>query len=186
METKSTELKKGRIYTIALIAVMAAVMCILGPLSLPIGVVPITLTNLVIYMTIVILGCKKATISTLVYLLIGTVGLPVFSGFSGGIGKLLGPTGGYLIGYVFLALIAGFFVDRFPGKLWIQGTGMVLGTAILYLFGTAWLAYQAGMSFQAALAAGVIPFILGDVIKIVIGLLLGTLIRKQLVKAHLI
>lgn len=162
---------------------MTAVTCILGPMSVPIGPVPLTLTNFVLYLTVILLGRAKAAVSYLVYLLIGLVGIPVFSGFSGGPGKLLGPTGGYLIGFLFLVLTAGFFVDRFPGKLPMYFLGMVLGTAVTYLFGTVWLAWQGGMSFSAALAAGVLPFLAGDFLKIAAALCVGPVIRKRLVKA---
>lgn len=174
--------------TMALIALMAAVTCILGPLSLaiPISPVPISFTNLAVYFTIYVLGTKKGTISYLIYLLLGLVGLPVFSGFSGGAGKLFGPTGGYLIGFIFMALICGIFIEKWPAKLYLHFVGMILGTAVCYLFGTIWLAFQANMDFSAALAAGVIPFIPGDLVKIVIALLAGPVIRKQLKRAELI
>ena len=97
-------------------ALMTAITCILAPMALPIPVspVPISLTNLVIFFMAYILGTKLSVASYVLYLLLGTVGLPVFSGFSGGVGKLLGPTGGYLIGFIFLAAISGFFVEKFP------------------------------------------------------------------------
>ena len=92
-----------------LTAIMAAVLCILGPLSIPIPVspVPITLTNLAIYFSVCILGWKLGTVSYLIYLAIGLVGLPVFSSFGSGFGKLLGPTGGYLIGFIFMSFVSG-------------------------------------------------------------------------------
>ena len=163
MEQKKT---KTNVREMALIAVMAAVTCVLGPLSVPIGVVPISFTNLAVYLAIYVLGCKRGTISYIVYLLIGLVGVPVFSSFTGGVGKLFGPTGGYLIGFIFMALICGWFIDKFDCKLVPSFVGMVLGTIVCYVFGTVWLAYQAGMSFYAALAAGVLPFIIGDLVKI--------------------
>ncbi|MDF2821052.1 MAG: biotin biosynthesis protein BioY [Clostridiales bacterium] len=170
---------------LALIGIMAAITCILGPLSLPIGVVPITFTNLAIYLAIYVLGWKKGTISYLIYLLIGFVGVPVFSGFSGGVGKLVGPTGGYLIGFIFMALISGIFIDKFFDKIYMHYIGMILGTIVTYMIGTAWLASQIDKSFGAALAIGVSPFILGDSIKIVIASLIGPILRKQLIKARL-
>lgn len=170
---------------LTLIAVMTAVTCILGPLSLPIGIVPISLTNLAIYFAIYALGGKRGTISYIVYLFIGLVGLPVFSGFSGGFNKLLGPTGGYLIGFAFMAFISGIFIDRFSNKIYMCFFGMVLGTIVTYLFGTAWLSYETKMTFNAALYAGVIPFIPGDLIKIVIASLIGPQIRKRLLSAGL-
>lgn len=170
---------------LTLIGLMTAVTCILGPLSIaiPVSPVPISFTNLAIYFTAIILGWKKGTISFLVYLLIGFAGVPVFSSFTAGPGKLLGPTGGYLIGFIFMALITGLFVDKFPGKIFMYVLGMALGTLVTYAMGTAWLAYQANMSFQAALFAGVIPYIPGDIVKIVIATALGTAVKKQVKRA---
>jgi len=170
---------------LTLIGVMAAVTCILGPLSLPIGVVPISLTNLAIYFAIYALGGKRGTLSYIVYLFIGLVGLPVFSGFSGGVPKLFGPTGGYLIGFVFMAFISGIFIDKFSNKIYMCFLGMVLGTIVTYIFGTAWLAYEAHMTFNKALAVGVLPFIPGDIVKITIASLIGPQIKKRLISAGL-
>lgn len=170
---------------LTLVGVMAAVTCILAPLSLPIGVVPISLTNLVIYFAIYVLGGKRGTLSYIVYLFIGLVGLPVFSGFSGGFPKLFGPTGGYLIGFIFMAFISGIFIDKFSNKIYMCFLGMILGTIATYIFGTAWLSYQAHLTFNAALAVGVLPFIPGDIIKMVIASLIGPQIRKRLISSGL-
>ncbi|MBU3178064.1 biotin transporter BioY [Clostridium estertheticum] len=178
--------KKINIHHLTLIGVMAAVICILGPLSLPIGIVPISLTNLVIYFSVYVLGKKRGTLSYIVYLFIGLVGLPVFSGFSGGFTKLFGPTGGYLIGFIFMAFISGFFIDKFSTKIYMCFLGMLLGTIVTYIFGTAWLAYQLNMTFNASLSIGVIPFILGDIVKMVIASLIGPQIKKRLISAGLI
>ena len=151
-------------YAMVTTAFMAAVTCILAPLSIPIGPVPISLTNLAIYLSL--------------YLLIGLAGLPVFSGFSGGIGKLAGPTGGYIIGFIPMAIIAGIIIDHFR-KRWIQLLGMILGTAVCYVFGTAWFCMQAGYTVSAALAVCVIPFIPGDLIKMVIALTIGPVIHQR-------
>jgi len=184
-EERTTLMKNQKTASITLIGLMTAVTCILGPLSIaiPISPVPISFTNLAIFFSAVILGWKKATISFLVYLLIGFAGVPVFSYFTAGPAKLLGPTGGYLIGFIFLALIAGFFVDRFRGKTYMYVTGMVLGSVVPYVLGSAWLAYQANMSFQAAVLAGVIPYIPGDIVKIVIATVIGVTVKKQVIKA---
>lgn len=178
-------MKNIKTTNLTLIALMTAVMCILGPLSIiiPISPVPITFTNLAIYFTVILLGWKKGTISYLVYLLIGFIGVPVFSFFTGGPAKLLGPTGGYLIGFIFLALIAGYFVDKYPGKVYIYIVGMVLGMIVTYALGTGWLAFQANMTFEAALFAGVIPYLPGDIIKIIIAAIVGPGIKKQIVRA---
>lgn len=177
---------KFTIYQIAMIAVMTAVTCVLAPLSVPIGPVPISLTNLVIYFSLFILGTKKGTVSYLIYLLIGLVGIPVFSGFTGGPGKLFGPTGGYLIGFIPLALIAGLFIDHFRKNKILCLIGMVLGTAACYTLGTVWLAMQAHMTMEAALMAGVIPFLIGDFIKMILALIIAPQIRRQLEAAGLV
>lgn len=175
---------KGKLNTktMALIGVMTAIICIMGPLSLPIGPVPLSLGTLAIYFVIYVLGMKKGVISCLVYLLMGMVGIPVFTGFSSGPAKLLGPTGGYLIGYIFLALICGFVIDNTDNMV-ICFFGMLLGTAVLYAFGTAWLAYSTKMTFPQALAAGVLPFIAGDVAKIVTAMIAGGEVKKRLRRA---
>lgn len=177
-----------RAKAIALIGLMAAVTCVLGPLSIPIPVspVPISLTNLALYFTVYVIGMKRGTLSYIIYLLIGFVGVPVFSGFTAGPGKLLGPTGGYLIGFIPLALICGFFVDRWPEKRWLHFIGMVAGTLVCYLFGSAWLAYQGGYSFAYACAIGMIPYLPGDLAKIIIALILGPQLRKRLHTSGLI
>ena len=110
-------------------ALMTAITCILAPMALPIPVSPVPIS------LAYILGTKLSVVSYVLYLLLGTVGLPVFSGFSGGVGKLLGPTGGYLIGFIFLAAISGFFVEKFPAKIYMHVVGMIIGMAICYIFG---------------------------------------------------
>lgn len=102
--------KKFSLTQLIFMALMAAVMCIAGPLAVPIGPVPITLTNLVIYIAVWVLGTAQGTISYCLYLLLGMVGLPVFR-YAGGLGKLAGPTGGYLIGFIAMALIGGIVME---------------------------------------------------------------------------
>lgn len=176
---------KSNVYQMTIIGVMAAVMCILGPLSIPIGVVPISFTNLAIYLVLYTLGMKKGTFSYLIYMLIGFAGLPVFSNYGSGPSKLFGPTGGYIIGFIFMSLIAGFFIDKYSDKWYLCFAGMVLGTAVCYAFGTTWLSYQANLSASKALSVGVIPFIPGDLVKILISTFIGPQIRKRLIKANL-
>lgn len=170
---------------LALIGIMSAITCVLGPLSLPIGIVPISFTSLSIFMSVYALGRKRGTISYLIYLLIGTVGVPVFSGFSGGVAKLTGPTGGYLISFIFMAFISGLFIDKFFSKIYMHLIGMLLGTVVTYVVGTTWLAFELNTTFIEAVSIGVIPFLFGDTIKIVMTLLIGPLLRKHLIKAGL-
>ena len=159
--TNTQTFRKTSTYAMVVTALMAAVTCILAPLSVPIGPVPISLTNFAIY------------------LLLGLVGLPVFSGFTGGLAKLAGPTGGYIIGFIPMAIIAGIVIDKFTNR-GIQILGMIVGTAICYAFGTAWFCLQAGYTVGAALAVCVIPFIPADLCKMVIAMIIGPMVRKRL------
>lgn len=172
----------------AITAAMTAILCILGPwaIAIPVSPVPITLCSMGIYFVLCVLGGKLGTVSVLLYVLLGAAGVPVFTNFSGGIGKLLGPTGGYIIGYLFLALIGGFFLSRFPEKLALRILGFLLGTIVLYLFGTLWLMFQLSLSFPEALLTGVIPYIPGDLVKFILAFSVATPVQKRLRLARLI
>ena len=169
------------------VALMAAIMCVLSPISiaLPISPVPISLGSFCVYLIVYILRLD-GIVSVIIYLLLGAVGVPVFTGFSGGIGKILGPTGGYMIGYIFLALIAGIFLNMSHSKKLFGILGMVLGTIVLYIFGSVWLAEVANMTFSQAMLAGVIPFIPGDIVKMIVASYLGSNIRSRLKKANIL
>ncbi len=184
---RSIEAKKPTAYQLTITGLMTALTCILGPmsLSLPFTPVPISLTNLVNFLTVWLLGWRLGTISYLIYLLLGLAGLPIFSGFTGGAGKLLGPTGGYLIGFVFMALVIGLVFAKSENRL-IRLAGMILGMAVAYLFGTLWLAYQSGTNVLAAFGSAVIPFIPGDLVKMMLILLVAPSIEVRLRKAGLL
>lgn len=171
-----------------LMGLMTAVICVIAPFSItiPFSPVPLSLGTLAIYFVVSVLGMKRGLLSVLLYLLLGLVGIPVFSNFTGGIGKVFGPTGGYLVGYLFLAVICGFFADRWPNHFLFRFIGMVLGTAVCYIFGTLWLSYQASMTFSQAFLSAVVPFLPGDLIKIAIGLIVGRQVRQRLLKANLL
>ena len=166
---------KIRTKQMVLIALMTAVTCVLGPLSIPLpfSPVPISLTNFAIFLAIFVLGMKSGTISFIIYLLLGAIGVPVFSSFRGGLQVLAGPTGGYLIGFIFLALIMGFALDHFDRKLVPTIIGMIIGMAVCYAFGTVWLAKLLSLSFKEGLMMGVIPYLAGDAAKIIIAAIVG-------------
>ncbi len=180
--------RNKNIYFMACSALFAAIMCVLGPLSLPIGPVPISLTNLVVYLSIFLLGPWAATVSTIIYILLGAFGLPVFSNGQGGLAKLVGPTGGYIVAYILVALIGGLCLMLSKGKLKyiITVLGLIVGTAILYLIGTLWFMYVTKSGMMAALELCVFPFIVLDLIKIVIATILGIAVRRALAKANLL
>jgi len=171
-----------------LVSLMTAIICMLAPISLtlPTSPIPISLGNMVICFTVTILGMKKGSLSVLIYLLLGLAGVPVFSNFTGGIGKLLGPTGGYLVGYLFLAMLLGFFMEHFKNRHTTNFLGALFGMLILYLFGTIWLALQLDLNFTAALLVGVAPYIPFDIIKVLLSISIGTHLRKRLLQAGLL
>lgn len=179
----NSSIRNTKTYSLVSIALMAAVTCILAPLSIPIGPVPISLTNFAIYISLYILDWKKGTISYLIYLLIGLVGCPVFSGFTGGIEKLAGPTGGYIIGFIPMAIIAGIAINKFQKK-WVHFIGMIIGTVVCYAFGILWFCLQSGTPVIAALSICVFPFIPGDLIKMIIAIFVATKIREKLDKVQ--
>ena len=173
--TVAVDNQKIKTKQMVLIALMTAVTCVLGPLSIPLPFSPVTisLTNFAIFLAIFVLGMKNGTISFIIYLLLGAVGVPVFSSFRGGLQVLAGPTGGYLIGFIFLALIMGFALDHFDRKLVPTIIGMIIGMAVCYAFGTVWLAKLLSLSFKEGLMMGVIPYLAGDVAKIIIAAIVG-------------
>ncbi len=175
--------KKLTTYQMAVTALMAAVMCVLGPLTVPIGAVPISLANFVICLTAWLLGPKFGTLSVAVYLCIGLIGVPVFSGYGAGLAKLAGPTGGYLVGYLLLALIGGLFIEKSNGNPVVSGIGLMLGDAACYVLGTAWFVFQMQCELGYALSVCVYPFIALDLAKIVVSCVVGALLRKRLVQA---
>lgn len=177
---------KSSIYRLTLYGLMTALTCILGPISIPIGPVPISLTIFIICLSVYLVGMKGALISCCLYLLLGAFGLPVFSGFQGGLAKLTGPTGGYLIGFILLALISGIFYEKSNGKLITTVIGMLLGIAAAYTLGTLWFIHLMECEPGYALTVCVLPFIPIDICKVIAATLLGNLIRKPLVRQGLI
>lgn len=165
-------------------ALFAAVICAAAPfvIMLPFSPVPLSLATFVIYIAAASINWKTGTLAVVLYLLIGMIGLPVFSGFTGGVQKLVGPTGGFLIGYIPCALIIGLLVDKLEKKLWIYPVSMVLGTAVLYALGTAWFMISLKYTLAAALMACVVPFLIFDAVKIVLASVVSPILRKTLKK----
>lgn len=159
---------------------MAAILCIIAPLSIPLpgNLVPISLTNFILYLTAYVLDMKYSTVTYMVYLLIGIVGLPVFSNYGSGFAKVAGPTGGYLLGFIFIPLICGYINNKFEGKIYMSVIGMIMGLFFSYLLGTLWFSYQQSMSISASLSLCVYPFLIGDTIKIIAAAIIGPVLKK--------
>ena len=171
--------------TLAQCALCTALIAVCSWISIP-AAVPFTLQTFAVFFTCDLLG-GAAVIPVLLYMLLGAAGVPVFSGFSGGPGVLLGPTGGYIIGFL------GIVVCMAAWKKWLNGrlpvVGMVLGLAVCYLFGTAWFARVyanngSAVSFGQARAWCVIPYIVPDALKIALARLVGSRVRAALKKGR--
>ena len=169
------------------IALMAALMALCAWISIPAGDVPFTLQTLGVFCAVGLLGGKRGTLAVLLYLLMGAVGLPVFSGFTGGPGRLLGVTGGYLIGFVFTGLTYWLVTALAGGKMWSMALGMVLGCVVYYAFGTAWfMAVYARASGPIGLGAAVMkcvaPYVVPDMVKIALALTLSRNVGRYIAK----
>lgn len=162
---------------VCLVALFAALICVLSPLSIPIGAVPLSLATLVVYITSACLG-KKGTLSVLVFILLGAIGLPVFSSFQGGFSVITGLTGGYILGYVPCAFVTGFASDRWQRKPLPLLLSMLTGTVILYAVGTLQYMLLSGNPLLPSLLACVVPFLPGDAVKILAALLLAIKIKN--------
>lgn len=169
---KNAKNKRDTLVELIRAALLTAVLCVLAPLTiyLPFGPVGITLGSFLLYLTALLLGARLGCISVLLYLCLGFLGLPVFSGYAAGAGVLFGPTGGFLAGYLPCVAIVGIFARRGTGKKGLVYflTGTVVGTCVLYCVGTLWFmfGYGGGVSFGDAVLACVIPFLPFDAVKI--------------------
>lgn len=177
---RKVNMRSTKIFTLTLTALFTAIICILGPLTIPVGPIPLTLCNLSILLAAYVLGPWWGTVSVAIYILLGVVGLPVFSAGGAGVAKVIGPTGGYIFGYLFLSLFTGLFVKKFKGNLIFSIVGMLIGLIVLYFFGTVWYIAVTNVDVKAAIAACVLPFLPGDAIKIVIALFVGLQLQRRL------
>lgn len=166
----------------ALIGIFAAIMAICSWISIP-AAVPFTMQTFAVFLSVGLLGGKCGTISIAIYLLLGAIGLPVFSGFSGGLGHMLGPTGGYIIGFIGSALVMWFIDSRLGNSRKILIISMLLGLIVCYAFGTAWFVIVYNRStgpvgLLTALSWCVIPYIIPDALKIALAVLLTRRLKR--------
>ena len=164
---------------IAITGLLAAILCLISPFSIPVGAVPLSLATLAIFVIACIVDTKHSVTAVAIYILLGMAGLPVFSAFRGGLHVIAGVTGGYVIGYIPCALVISLLTKKFSGRKFIYPLSMSLGTITCYLTGTLWYAVQTETSFTAALTVCVLPFIIGDVIKIIAASALVTTLKKH-------
>lgn len=159
-------------------AIGVALIAICSWISIPTGI-PFTLQTFAVCLITALLGLKDGLWSVGAYILLGSFGVPVFSGFRGGIGVLLGTTGGYIIGFIFTALIVGVCVKVLGRKLWVYVVSMAAGILVCYAFGTVWFMYvyartSGPIGVMTALSWCVLPYLLPDAVKIALASVLAT------------
>lgn len=169
------------------VAIFSALTAILAQISIPLPFtpVPITFQILAVYISSIILGSKLGTLSQIIYVLLGAVGIPVFANFSGGLHSIVGPTGGYIISYPIIAFIIGKLSEKeLPFVTTILG--LLFSLLVCYSMGVLQLSFVTKITIQKAVAAGALPFIPLDIVKIIIAYLIGIKVRVSLLKANLI
>ncbi len=164
----------------ALIGILAALICVLAPFSFPLGAIPISLTTLAIYTVSCSVSTKLALPAVIIYVLLGAAGLPVFSSFTGGFQCIAGLTGGYIIGYIPCAFIISFLTEKYENKKFVYPLSMILGTVVCYALGTVRYVQLAECGFATALTVCVLPFIIGDTVKIAAASCVGITLKKRL------
>ena len=165
------------------IALFAVVITVCAWITIPYAV-PFTMQTFAVFAALGLLGGKCGTMAILVYILLGAVGLPVFSGFRGGFGVLLGQTGGYIIGFLASGLLYRLLEKRLGGRLWGKAVMMVMGLLVCYAFGTVWFmrvytASSGPVGLMTVLGWCVFPFILPDLLKLGLALLLTEELKKH-------
>lgn len=174
--------RHSRTRELTLAALITAMLSASAWIAIPAGAVPVTLQVFVVLLAVLLLRPATATAALAAYLLLGTVGIPVFSGGQGGIGVLAGPTGGYLVGFLLAAAIGSatrIALECRGSQIVADACAVTLGIALIYVVGWAWLATVTGMSAGAAFAAGVAPFVVTDAIKGVVAFGIGKAVRRS-------
>ncbi len=181
METTRSKIK---VQDMVYIAIGAVLITVCSWISIP-TTVPFTLQTFAVFLVLSLIGGKRGTLSVIIYLLLGAVGVPVFAGFKAGFATLLGTTGGYIIGFIFMGLIYWLSERLFGNRLAVRIATLVVGLVVCYAFGTAWfmivyIGQSGAVGLGTALGWCVIPFIIPDLVKLAVAVLIGTRLRKLL------
>lgn len=163
-----------------LASLMAAMTAVGAYIHVPIGPVPIVLTNLFVLLSGLLLGGRWGLASMGLYLLVGAIGLPVFAGGKGGFAHFFGPTGGYLLGYCLAAWVTGLIAQRSRGLLIWEILAVMAGSIAIYIVGVPWLKMVTQLSWSKTLIVGVLPFLIGDAVKATTALIVARAVRPVL------
>lgn len=175
--------KKIKAYDVVIIALMSALIAVCSFIAIPVGALPVTLQTFAVFVCVGILGKKRGTASVLVYVLLGIAGIPVFSGFQGGLSVLMGATGGYIIGFLPSVFVSGLIIEKTGRKIPFMIASFLAGMAICYICGIVWyiFIYSDGKSdFVSAFTLCVLPYIIPDIIKITLAAAVSSAVRKRM------
>ncbi len=164
----------------------AAIIAVLAQVTIPLPLIPITGQTLAVGLVVTILGTRLGTLSVLIYILLGAAGIPVFSGMSGGFAILVGPRGGYIVGFLVAAIIMGLYLNKFGITIFQAITSNIIGMVVTLAFGTTWLKIVGDLTWTAAFMGGAAPFIIVGIVKAVMAGWFGVIVRRRLERAHLI
>ncbi len=176
------DMRRTKTINLVLCGLFAALTGGLAQITIPIGPVPISLATFSVFMSGALLGAKFGALSQGVYVLSGAAGLPVFAGFKGGPGALVGPTGGYIAGYILTAWLVGLITDKFGNRVYVLALAMLAGFAAYMVTGTGWYMLVTGNGLREALMVCVVPFLPGDFLKMTGAVILSHRLRPVLQK----
>ena len=168
---------KSKTLDLTLTALFSVIICVCSWISIP-SAIPFTLQTFAVFLTMLLLGGKRGTTAVLLYILLGAVGLPVFHSFTGGIGILIGPSGGYITGFLLLSLTYWLITIKAGEKLWIKALALLSGLLLCYAVGCVQFTIVSGAAVKSAVLTCVVPFILPDILKLFLSIVLSIKINK--------
>lgn len=178
---------ENKLQQLIVIALFAAITGILAQVAIPLPFgVPITGQTLAIGLTATILGSRHGTYATILYIIMGAVGIPVFAQMSAGLGVIVGPTGGFIVGFIPTTLLIGLYLEKTSFTVMNALIANIIGMFVTLIFGTVWLKIAAELTWQAAFLGGFAPFIIVGLIKAFLAAWIGILVRHRLTAAKLL
>lgn len=169
-----------------LVAFCTAIIAVLAQIIIPLPLIPITGQTLAIGLVVTILGMKYGTYSVVLYIVLGAVGMPVFQAFTGGVGILFGPTGGYIIGFIPCAIVIGFYLMKTRMTFFHAFVANTIGMLVTLAFGAMWLKVLNDLTWAQAVTAGVLPFVIVGLVKAAIAAFVGVIVHERLTAAKLL
>ena len=169
----------------AIISFCTAIIAVLAQLTIPIPIIPLTMQTLAVGLVATILPWRQSMAATTLYVIIGAIGIPVYANFTGGLGILFGPTGGFLFSFIIMAFVISFYLSTFGYSKWHTIYANLFGMLINLIIGTVWLKYYLQLNWSDAIISGFVPFIIVGMIKAVLAASIGLTIRRRLLQAKL-